>query len=91
MHEKLKWTDVEEIAILLFETHPDTDPAGVRFTELKQLVAALPGFEPEPGHDVNEQILEAIQASWIEESQDNTPGHRDGDGYRPPSPFRPDE
>lgn len=89
MQEKLQWTDVEEIAIRLAETHPRTDPAAVRFTELKTLVQALPGFAPEPGHTVNEQILEAIQAAWIEEHEDAR-GDEDDEGYRPPTPFRPD-
>ena len=30
----LKWTDIEDIALLLVEKHPDVDPLGVRFTDL---------------------------------------------------------
>lgn len=68
--EPLIWTDVEEIGIRLAETHPDVDPMTVRFTQLRRMVEDLPEFEPDPEHHVNEQILEAIQASWIEEREE---------------------
>ncbi len=72
--ESLIWTDVEEIGIRLAEIHPEIDPVNVRFTQLRDLVEALPEFEPSPEHRVNEQILEAIQAAWIEEYQDQQKG-----------------
>ena len=40
----MKWTDTLDIAIALTETHPDTDPRTVRFTDLMQWVLDLPGF-----------------------------------------------
>lgn len=61
------WLETELIGELLAEAHPDRDPVRVGFVELKQLVAALPGFKEEPGHPVNEKILEHIQAAWVEE------------------------
>jgi FeS assembly protein IscX len=69
MPDRLKWTDVEEIALRLHETHPARDPLTLRFTELRRLVEALSGFQEEPGHPCNEAILEAIQAAWVEECE----------------------
>ncbi|MDH4225887.1 MAG: Fe-S cluster assembly protein IscX [Deltaproteobacteria bacterium] len=62
----LKWTSVDEIAELLHDGQPDRDPLGVRFTELRDLIMALPGFEDDPAH-LNEKILEAVQMAWFEE------------------------
>jgi len=62
----LKWVDSLDIAIELDETHPDTDPAQVRFTELREWVMALEDFDDDPQHS-GEKILEAIQMAWIEE------------------------
>jgi FeS assembly protein IscX len=63
----MKWTDTLEIAIALSETHPDTDPLTVRFTDLFKWVQELDGFDDDPGR-CGEKILEAIQAAWIEEA-----------------------
>lgn len=65
------WLDVERIAEELSAHHPDTDPLNVNFIELRNLVQALPGFTPEPGHPVNEKILETIQMLWHEEIGDD--------------------
>ena len=87
------WTDIEEIAIQLAEGHPDVDPTGIAFPQLRQMVEQLDGFEPDPDRRVNEQLLEAVQAAWIEERQDalrddgeeNTDGRG---GYAPVNPYR---
>ena len=63
----MKWVDSREIAIALAEKFPDTDPASVRFTELREWVLALDGFDDDPKRS-GEKILEAIQAAWIEEA-----------------------
>ncbi|HLG21225.1 MAG TPA: Fe-S cluster assembly protein IscX [Candidatus Manganitrophaceae bacterium] len=63
---KLGWRDSEEIALLLVEQHPETDPLTVRFTDLHKMVASLPGFADDPMKS-NESILEAIQMAWHEE------------------------
>ena len=63
----MKWTDTLDIAIALSERHPDVDPAKVRFTDLYQWVLALPGFDDDPKR-CGEKILEAIQATWIDEA-----------------------
>ncbi len=64
------WLEVRLIGELLAERHPALNPLAVRFTELKRLVQDLPGFKEEPGHPVNERILEEIQRHWIEERED---------------------
>lgn len=63
----MKWTDSREIAIALVETRPEVDPATVRFTDLRDWVMALDGFDDDPSR-CGEKILEAIQALWIEEA-----------------------
>lgn len=62
----LKWTDSRDIAIELIDAHPDIDPKAIRFTELRQWVLDLPGFDDDPAH-CGEKILEAIQLAWMEE------------------------
>lgn len=63
----LKWTDTQDIAIALAETHPDVDATTVRFTELRAWVLALEDFDDDPQHS-GEKILEAIQMAWIDEA-----------------------
>ncbi len=63
----MKWTDIDDIAIALAERHPDADPRTVRFTELREWILALPGFDDDPRHG-GEKILEAVQMAWIEEA-----------------------
>ena len=86
------WTDIEDIVLALDEAHGEVDPMTVRFTDLRRMVEALDDFEPEPGQNVNEQILEAIQAGWIEERADASSASDDDDddapGYAPNRPFR---
>ena len=62
----MKWTDIQDIAIALEETHPDADNVNLRFTDLHQWVCALPGFCDVPEKS-NEKVLEAIQMAWIDE------------------------
>lgn len=72
MPPKLKWTDSEDLAILLHEQHPELDPLTVRFTDLRAWVCKLETFGDDP-HACNEAKLEAIQMAWLEEyrSADN--------------------
>lgn len=67
--ERITWTDVNEIGFRLSEAHPERDPLRARFTELRDLVLALPGFAGDP-KSCNEKILEAIQMAWLEERED---------------------
>jgi FeS assembly protein IscX len=62
----MKWTDINDIAIDLSEAHPEVDPMTMRFTELRQWVLDLDGFDDDPER-CGEKILEAIQMAWLEE------------------------
>ena len=62
----MKWTDVNDIAIELVDVHPEVDPLSVRFTDLREWVTGLPGFDDDPGR-CGEKILEAIQMAWLDE------------------------
>jgi FeS assembly protein IscX len=64
----LKWTDTLEIAIQLFDTHPDVDPKTIRFTDLHRWVMDLPEFDDDANRS-SEKILEAIQMAWIDEAE----------------------
>ncbi|CAM2189660.1 accessory iron-sulfur cluster assembly protein IscX [Paraburkholderia sacchari] len=63
----MKWTDTQDIAMALTDTHPEIDPQYVRFTDLHRWITELEGFDDAPDRS-NEKILEAIQAAWIEEA-----------------------
>jgi FeS assembly protein IscX len=63
----MKWTDVQEIAVALYEKFPDQDPKTVRFTDLHKWVMELEGFDDDPNRS-GEKILEAIQMAWIDEA-----------------------
>ena len=62
----MKWTDVNDIAIELCGAHPDVDPLKVRFTDLRDWVMALDGFDDD-AERCGEKILEAIQMAWLDE------------------------
>lgn len=62
----MRWTDTYDIAIELADKFPDEDPMQVRFTDLKQRVIALDGFDDDPSHS-GEKLLEAIQMAWLDE------------------------
>ena len=62
------WTDVNDIAIELYEKFPDVDPTYILFTDLRTMVMDLEGFSDDAG-ETNEKILEAIQMLWIEERE----------------------
>ena len=62
----MHWTDVRDIAIALEEQHPDKDNVNLRFTDLRDWVMGLQGFDGDK-NGCNEKILEAIQMTWIDE------------------------
>jgi FeS assembly protein IscX len=66
----MKWADSEAIGIALAETFPGVDPLTVRFTDLREKVIALDGFDDDPKMS-NEPKLEAIQMAWYEEYQES--------------------
>ncbi len=63
---KIKWIDVQEIALQLHEKFPDIDPLSIRFTDLHRWICEITGFDDDPNHS-NEKILETIQELWIKE------------------------
>ena len=65
----MKWTNSDDIAIALQEKFPNIDPLTIRFTDLREKVLALDGFDDDPKAS-NEPKLEAIQMAWYEELQD---------------------
>ena len=65
----MKWIDAEDIAIALMERFPGVDPLTIRFTDLRERVIALAGFDDDPKAS-NEPKLEAIQMAWHEEFKD---------------------
>jgi len=64
----LKWTDTLDIVIALDDAYPDVDPHYLNFVDLRDWVLALDEFDDDPAHS-GEKILEAIQATWIEERE----------------------
>lgn len=62
---QLHWEDTEDIAEQLLAAHPDTDPLGVRFTDLHRWVTELSDFSDDPKAS-SEGKLEAIQMAWVE-------------------------
>ena len=66
----MRWTDAEDIGIALQGKFPDIDPLTVRFTDLRERVLQLDGFQDDPKAS-NEPKLEAIQMAWYEEWKDN--------------------
>jgi FeS assembly protein IscX len=62
----MKWTDAEDIGIALSEKFPGIEPLAVRFTDLREKVMGLEGFDDDP-QGSNEPKLEAIQMAWYEE------------------------
>lgn len=62
----MKWSDAEDIGIALLEAHPGVDPLAVRFTQLREWILQLPGFDDDPASS-SEPRLEAAQMAWYEE------------------------
>ena len=64
----MKWTDTQRIAEELYDNHPDVDPNTIRFTQVRELILALPDFDDDPARS-GEKILEAVQQAWIDEAE----------------------
>jgi FeS assembly protein IscX len=64
----MKWNDINQIAIELYDSLPDVDPKTVRFTDLHNWVVNLPGFDDDHSRG-GEKVLEAIQQAWIDEAE----------------------
>ena len=63
---KLKWTDVDAIAEILYDRFPDADPLAIRFTDLHRWILEISQFDDAPER-AGERVLEAIQMAWYEE------------------------
>lgn len=66
----LTWNHIEDIALSLYDAHPDVDPLKVRFTDMHKWITELPNFNDDPSAST-EGKLEAVQMAWLEEYQDN--------------------
>ncbi len=66
----LSWNQIDDIAISLYEAHPDVDPLTMRFTDLHKWIIELPDFGDDPAAST-EGKLEAIQMAWLDEYKDN--------------------
>ena len=66
----LTWDHIEDIALSLYEKHPEIDPLTVRFTDMHKWITELEGFNDEAAAST-EGKLEAIQMAWYEEWKDN--------------------
>jgi FeS assembly protein IscX len=62
----LSWDHTEDIALALYEAHPEVDPLHVRFTDLHKWITELEDFGDDPKGST-EGKLEAIQMAWHEE------------------------
>lgn len=67
---KLTWDKAEDIAMALYDAHPEVDPLTVRFTDMHKWVTELEDFADDPTKS-NESKLEAIQMAWHEEWEEN--------------------
>ncbi len=66
----MKWADSEDIGIALAEKCPGVDPLTVRFTDMREKVVGLDGFDDDAKMS-NEPKLEAIQMAWYEEFKES--------------------
>jgi FeS assembly protein IscX len=66
----LSWDHIEDIALGLYEAHPDVDPLSIRFTDMHKWITELPDFGDDPAAST-EGKLEAIQMAWLDEWKDN--------------------
>ncbi|MDQ2898878.1 MAG: Fe-S cluster assembly protein IscX [Acidobacteriota bacterium] len=65
----LTWDHTENIALALFEKHPEIDPIHIRYTDLHKWISELDDFGDDPSKST-EGKLEAIQMAWVEEYQE---------------------
>ena len=66
----LTWDHTEDIALALYEKHPEVDPIHIRYTDLHKWITALEEFGDDPTKST-EGKLEAIQMAWVEEYQED--------------------
>ena len=62
----LTWDHIEDIALNLYEAHPDVDPLLLQLADVQKRVTELPNFKDDP-RGATEGTLDAIQMAWYEE------------------------
>ncbi len=62
----MKWTDIEEIANLLVDTHPETNPDRVNFVDFVDMVIELPEFDDEEDA-CSEALFKEIRTAWVKQ------------------------
>lgn len=63
--DTLTWDDADEIALILRERFPETDPETVSDLEIARWVREIPTLDGEPASATRfPQQLEAIRAAW---------------------------
>jgi len=63
---KLNWSDAEDIAIALYETHEEVNPLSVSFVQMHKWICELENFGGDPKAS-SEGALEGIQMAWLDE------------------------
>ena len=58
----MKWLDAEDIALALVEKYPAVDPLSVRFTDLRDKVLQLQGFDDDVKLNHNEWTVGILRA-----------------------------
>ncbi len=66
--KKLKWADAEDIAFLLIDLYPQTDPMKLSLKEIERRASSLTDLKS--GGKAKEEDLEEIQKIWFEERSD---------------------
>lgn len=66
----LTWDHTDDIALALYEAHPEIDPTHIRYVDLHKWITELPDFGDAPAAST-EGKLEAIQMAWLDEYQEN--------------------
>jgi FeS assembly protein IscX len=67
---KYSWSNLDDIAIDLYEKYPNINPINIKFTQLLDFILGLENFTGKR-EECNESKLEAIQMAWLEEWNEN--------------------
>ena len=59
----LSWTDIQELAVRLFERYDTINPRSVKLADMRKWVVDLEDFHDLPTEG-NEKILQSIQNEW---------------------------
>ena len=62
----MKWTDIEEIAQLLVEAHPEVNPDRINFADFVNIVIELPEFDDE-ADGCSEALFKEIRTAWVKQ------------------------